>query len=501
MATKKLVTLILMSIIVTMPFATTVTMPATAIGSPPDIGILLQATGSSWAYYPYNGTLAGGRWSAPNTGTANFTVVPGTAIYRKISIQNMLSYNTSINLSLLGLPASWYSFTPNPTAVIPSGYILVNGTWTSRSSMGYPNIVIAVPGNTSPGIYPYTIIASTYNATYGTYFNSTLNDTLMVGLSASALATKPSAPAMFEPPEGYCYTGAAVVDNGVQDFANMTGKQPALKLTYAWFSMNSTFIAPSTAHSDSGIYQIDAEGCTPVITWQPDLNRSTDLVSAIANGSYDAYIIARAEECKAFGKPVFIRFAHEANGYWYPWNAHPNETIAAYQRIYTLFRLDNVTNAAFVWCPAFDTWSLRPTPNWDAYYPGDSYTDWVGLDVYSAPNAERNVTTMLDRFYNEFARKKPIMLGEVGCSDNLTAAQPKAWDADAFNKAQWINGLFSSLNAKYPRVKAFCYYNVSAYTGNPLDTYAVGGNWAYMGWTDQQWYAYHMMNPRYLSKV
>ena len=45
--------------------------------------------------------------------------------------------------------------------------------------------------------------------------------------------------------------------------------------------------------------------------------------------------------CAAAGMPVFLRFAHEANGDWYPWHgtaANAADFRAAYRRVVTVMR-------------------------------------------------------------------------------------------------------------------------------------------------------------------
>jgi len=60
----------------------------------------------------------------------------------------------------------------------------------------------------------------------------------------------------------------------------------------------------------------------------------------IKNGKADAYITRMAQDMKAYGKEIWLRPLHEANGDWYPWaigyssRVNTNETyIAAFRHI------------------------------------------------------------------------------------------------------------------------------------------------------------------------
>src|SRR5262249_11875758 len=70
-------------------------------------------------------------------------------------------------------------------------------------------------------------------------------------------------------------------------------------------------------------------GDSPMVTWEPwdasgGVNQPDYSLRAIADGRYDALIRAWARDIKAYGSPVWLRFAHEMNGYWYPWSEGVN---------------------------------------------------------------------------------------------------------------------------------------------------------------------------------
>ena len=59
-------------------------------------------------------------------------------------------------------------------------------------------------------------------------------------------------------------------------------------------------------------------GATPLISWHGTA------LQPILDGQHDAWIRARARAVKALNAPVFIRWAWEMNGNWYPWDGYHN---------------------------------------------------------------------------------------------------------------------------------------------------------------------------------
>ncbi len=74
----------------------------------------------------------------------------------------------------------------------------------------------------------------------------------------------------------------------------------------------------------------------PMISWEPwnylkepkvDAQRGYQPAYSLTNiidGKYDSYIRSWAEGVKSLGFTIAIRFAHEMNGYWYPWAIFAN---------------------------------------------------------------------------------------------------------------------------------------------------------------------------------
>ncbi len=72
---------------------------------------------------------------------------------------------------------------------------------------------------------------------------------------------------------------------------------------------------------------------------------------------------------------LFVRFAHEANGTWYPWSRNPEE----YRRLYRDWCGWMPSFVETVWSPNVAYPGSSPMAD---YWPGE-WVDWVALDGYA----------------------------------------------------------------------------------------------------------------------
>jgi hypothetical protein len=182
-----------------------------------------------------------------------------------------------------------------------------------------------------------------------------------------------------------------------------------------------------------------AAGGTPLISWN-----GTDS-ARIVSGSDDALIVQRARAVAALGKPVFLRWS------WEPDNkkkqamaGSPEDYIAAWKHIRTIFHEQGATNAAFVWCPTslgFSSGRAQP------YYPGDDQVDWLCADGYGSANG-RSFQQVFSSFYKWAApHRKPIIIGEFGVT------------GDDAGTAQWLRDGFTTITTKMPAIRAVVYFD------------------------------------------
>jgi mannan endo-1,4-beta-mannosidase len=100
----------------------------------------------------------------------------------------------------------------------------------------------------------------------------------------------------------------------------------------------------------------------------------------VARGAQDRYMFRFARSLAAFHGTVYLRYAHEMNGYWYPWSRDPRAYRWAWQRMVRIFRLVGARNVRFVW--SVNPNLYEPRRVWlrtlRRYWPGAHYVDDVG---------------------------------------------------------------------------------------------------------------------------
>ena len=208
-------------------------------------------------------------------------------------------------------------------------------------------------------------------------------------------------------------------------------------------------------------------GMLPMIGWEPwdyqqesrlDLRRGEQpgyALSRIAGGAFDAYIRSWAIGIRQVGYPVAIRFAHEMNGYWYPWaeaanGNRPGEYVKAWRHVHDVFTRAGARNVVWVWSPNVVYPGATPLRQ---LYPGDAYVDWAGVVGYYG--TDRNLTGYRT-FEQVFAptirelravTRKPIVLTEVAATDRDR------------RKAAWVRDFFRAL-PRHPEIIGFVWYEV-----------------------------------------
>jgi len=218
------------------------------------------------------------------------------------------------------------------------------------------------------------------------------------------------------------------------------GRKPAVHLTYySWADDWAT--APAT-RADL------ADGRIPLVNWEPFDVVFDDIIS----GKLDSTIRARADGAKALGKKFILDFAAEMNE-GEGWGGHdPAKYIAAYRHIHDVFVARGATNVVWAWCP--NVTDSPNSPQTMAYYPGDEYVDWTGVDGYnwgtSDPDFEwQSFAEVFADIYAKLAAKgKPIIIGEM------------ASDEAGGSKAKWIDDVVPTLKTKFPLIKALVWFDI-----------------------------------------
>jgi beta-mannanase len=241
----------------------------------------------------------------------------------------------------------------------------------------------------------------------------------------------------------------------VDDFSARVGVSPKIVMWFQSWSSTTSKVFPA-ATMDAVV----ARCAMPMITWEPwdwsmGVTQPTYSLKSIASGQHDAYVRQFAKDSARWGKPYYMRFAHEMNGDWYPWGIGVNgnvaaDYVAAWRRVVGIFRAEGATNVRWVWAPNVVAPSFAPLTS---VYPGDGYVDWVGIDGYNRASSTatwQTFTQVISATYSELSTltQKPMMVSETGCSEV------------GGSKATWIRDAFATeLPMKFPKVRALIWFN------------------------------------------
>lgn len=265
-----------------------------------------------------------------------------------------------------------------------------------------------------------------------------------------------------------------------QEFAQTIGKPHASVFMY--LSYGQKFPAKWIEHCKEN-------NVIPHIAWEPkDLNQVRD----------DSYLHDFALACRAIDWPIFFRFASEMNGTWTPYHNNPRLYREKFQLVHRVLH-QYAPRIATIWCV-----NNPPLGNIDAYYPGDSSCDWVGVNFYSVPFYENkrnrpafldSPLALLDPVYKKYAARKPIAICEYAASHE-PAIDRVLRNSFAIEK---MSILYSALPRLYPRVKLIDWFNMNTIRfpqpGKTLNDYTL---------TDQQQIqdTYHrlVVSPYFLSE-
>ncbi len=305
---------------------------------------------------------------------------------------------------------------------------------------------------------------------------------LLVGCSKPAAPTDVdlNEPFTVAVPEHGLYTGA-FIEGGeaeenvtletIESFEAMVGKHQAIVAS-------SSFWGEQDFPTDN-LNVIWAHRSLPLVFWSPwdrpyEENKGPDRFSltSILAGKWDKYIDDWADSAKALGKPIFVSFANEMNGSWFPWSGiyyggdqpadasgkkwKGPEMFKAVHR-YVVDRVRARGAANIKWVFQVNNYSY-PQNVWNlaaAYYPGSDYVDWLGLSVYGKQYKDESWSTLeplIDWPYKEMNMldpTKPIMVAEWGVGEFPAAG----------NKATWIKEGLELFRTRYPRLKAAVYWH------------------------------------------
>jgi hypothetical protein len=209
----------------------------------------------------------------------------------------------------------------------------------------------------------------------------------------------------------------------IDDWARTERIQPQLVAKFESFSLGRTPDAFLDEAERQGIGQV-------LITWEPWKPVPTSLGLAtqarpqpgyrnidIARGAQDAYIRAFARSLARFNGIVYLRYAHEMNGTWYPWSRNPAAYRRAWRHVVRVVQQSGATNVRFVWSvnpslfEEYEAWTNRVR----LYWPGARYVDAVGATMIDFGGTKNyTVTRFASRIRSlRWDYEKPLLLPET----------------------------------------------------------------------------------------
>lgn len=175
----------------------------------------------------------------------------------------------------------------------------------------------------------------------------------------------------------------------LDDWANDVGATPQLVAKFEAFSTGRTI--------DKFLAEAERRGLRRIlVSWEPWKPVPTSLGIAaqfrpqlgyrnadIASGWEDEYLQRFARSLARFHGLVYLRYAHEMNGFWYPWSHDQRDYRRAWRHVVDVVRGAGAHNVRMVWSvnPSLYVPKRKWLQRLHSYWPGPRYVDLVGSTV------------------------------------------------------------------------------------------------------------------------
>ena len=236
------------------------------------------------------------------------------------------------------------------------------------------------------------------------------------------------------------------------------GDNPSLIMYYQDWNENSKF-------NTRLMNEIYAGGAIPVVTWEPWdtqnldnalINHNKYSAKAILSGYYDDHIRSWAKGAKKFGKPFYLRFAHEMNGNWYPWGNHDDNSADEYKAmwiyVHNIFEEEGAENVLWLWSPN-NTDQFGDSVEVLKFYPGSEYVDWVGFSAFNWGTTNENT------IWKDFANISMGIYMELGKLGKPIMVSETSSVSHGGNKTLWFRDTFHKDIPSMPDIKAVVIFN------------------------------------------
>jgi Glycosyl hydrolase family 26 len=222
--------------------------------------------------------------------------------------------------------------------------------------------------------------------------------------------------------------------------------------------------------------QMAAKHQTAFITLEPwSLSSTPGMVgqdeyslASIIRGDHDSNFRRIAAQLGALKHPIYLRFAHEMNAWWYPWceavnGNKPGQYVAAWKHVHSVISSATKLEINWVWSPNQLITTKRKLPSLGELYPGDDFTTYTGMTGYSHDDPSPHAT--FDATVKSLLKlsDRPILLSEIG--------------AEGASRPHWIAGLPGYLHSE-KRIRGFVYYETSPKTTGATGNYEIADSTA-----------------------
>ncbi len=253
----------------------------------------------------------------------------------------------------------------------------------------------------------------------------------------------------FPKKEWGAYVGWA--ENDLTNFENSVGKSALYRAVFIHWGNESAFplyLKPS----------VNDKGKTLVIFWEAtnykvaSVDQPTYSYDSITSGTFDAYFTKFASDAKTYGGEIVLIPFSEMNGNWFPWSITqngntPQKHIEAFRYLHSFFR--DVSNVKFGWAPNHDSVPDTAINQFENFYPGDAFVDYVGLDGFNFGNPWMS----FDQIFGKSLERIKVYQKPVFIFSFATAPGP--------NKPTWISDALMAQIPKHPEIKGWIWFNES----------------------------------------
>lgn len=201
----------------------------------------------------------------------------------------------------------------------------------------------------------------------------------------------------------------------------------------------------------------------------------TFTLARIVSGEFDSDLRAWARAARDFGSPLMAEYGTEVNGSWFSWNGFwngggttdgygdptlpdgPERFRDAYRHIIQIAREEGAYNIVWVFHANNNDIPNETWNQFEQYYPGDEWVDWIGVSIYGAQtplDTEWPVfRDSMDAVYPRLAAlnaSKPIVLLEFAVTSGNPLGDQAVWAEDA---------LTDLIASRWPRIIGFTWWN------------------------------------------